>query len=240
MRLQFGTRGCYLTITKESRNNSRRPEFSIGDRYDVTGLILKHEKMGTYDLRGVWYVFEYAAISDTLYSYTLVRNSKDLCLSGDGKAIRASDVEHLFNIQGYKPETDFYFTFEPSLAKYKTIVRAATKLKFGAFPIFYPDGNVYIINIYSRPIVDLLTYKIIVGGGLKISYEYEVNRIEDYKNYKFIMNEYTASNVFYPPGTIIKINDNSMQALFITNIIVAADQEGNINQSSVHAFLINL
>jgi len=239
MRLQFGTRGCYLTITKESRNKERL-EFSIGDRYDISRLILKHERMGIYDLRGVWYVFEYAAVSETIYSYTLIRNSKDLCLSGDGKAIRASDVEHTFNIKGYKPEMDFYLTFEPSIAKYKTIVRAATKLKFGAFPIFYPDGQVYIVNIYSRPITDPLTYKIIVGGNLKISYEYEVNRMEDYKTYKFIMNEYTASNVFYPPGTIITIDDNSPQALFITNIIVTADQQGNINQSSVHAFLVNL
>jgi len=239
MRLQFGVNGCYLTIMKESRSRNV-PEYTIGDRYDVTALIAKHETMGTFDLRGTWYVYEFSALSESTFSYTLIRNSKDLCLPGDGRTYKASEVETLYGIQGFKPERDFYFTSETSVAKYKTIVRIATKLKYGSFPIFHPNGNVYIANLYSRPIIDQLAYQIILGTGPMLGYEYEVNKIEDYRTYKMIVNEYKASNVFYPPGTILKIYSDAPQAIFIANVIFTMDHEGHISQTAAHAFLIDM
>jgi len=237
--LQFGTEGAYLSITIKLDNNNLK-SYTIGDRYNVDSLYLRHSTLGEYDLSGVWYIYNIAFDGPTPYMITLrlIRNGSKHCLPGDGSSIQVSQVESLFGIKNYKAEEDFYITLRTDKTIYHSLIRASYRLKYKALPIFMPDGSLRIVNFNDRPIVEPLLYHTITTEKAAMSFQKGSKGIEEYPTATYILDYFQVQNLYYPAGTIIKYDINSKQAIMVSDISVGIVHGHKAGSSTTRCYLI--
>jgi hypothetical protein len=237
--LQFGTEGAYLSITVKLDNNNLK-SYTIGDRYNVEALYLKHPLLGEYDLSGAWYIYNIGFEGPTPYMVTLrlIRNGSKHCLPGDGKSIPVSQVESLFGIKNYKAEEDFYITLRTDKTIYHSLVRAAYRLKYKTLPIFVPDGSLRIVNFNDRPVVDPMLYYAITSEKVTMSFQKGSQGIEEYPTATYILDYFQVKNLYYPAGTIIKYDISSKQAIIISDIAINITHGHKAGSSTARCYLI--
>ncbi len=239
--LQFGTEGAFLSVTLKLESNNTK-SYVIGDRYNIDFLHIKHKTFGEYDLSGAWYIYDisYNGPSPYVITLRLIRNGSKLCLLGDGTSISASQVETLYGIKNYKTNDDFYITLRTDKTNYYSIVRAAFRLKFQTLPIFMPDGSLKLVNFYDRPIVEPLLYHSVTAEKTKLSFQKGSVGLEEYPTATYILDYFEIYNLYYPPGTIIKYDATSKQAIIISDVSNTIYQGHKIGKTTARCFLIAL
>jgi hypothetical protein len=237
--LQFGTEGAFLSVTIRLDSKNLK-SYTIGDRYNIDSLYIKHNTLGEYDLSGAWYIYNITFEGPTPYMITLrlIRNGSKHCLPGDGTSIQASQVESLFGIKNYKAEEDFFITLRTDKTVYHSLVRASYRLKYKALPIFMPDGSLKIVNFNDRPIVEPLLYHTITAEKATLSFQKGSKGIEEYPTATYILDYFQVHNLYYPAGTIIKYDINSKQAIIISDISVNIIHGHKAGSSTARCYLI--
>lgn len=153
-RFQWGVYGAFINMDMKPNIAKENKIKKIGDRLDIPENI--KISYGGRDIElnvsGDWYIYSVNPKPDSLLiRYTLIRGSPDLAQFGDGEIYNIKDIATLFGFQAFsEAEEEFYITFSRGYRKYRTIVKASSKIKNSFVPIFDLQGGLSLMNIYER------------------------------------------------------------------------------------------